>query len=99
MEDVCQDLVRFSGSKDYTEARVYVNDLFEPVWADMPERLKRNVTPNLHLDQSSPHILGNETQIQVAVRMLIQNALEAMPDGGKLSYWTSDKGGQITIRV
>jgi signal transduction histidine kinase len=78
---------------------VSVNELFEQVWGDMADRLKVNVVKHLRLDPSQPRILGNVAQIQVAIRMLMQNALEAMPDGGRLFYWTSVRGGHVSIRV
>ncbi len=31
--------------------------------------------------------------------MLLQNALEAMPKGGRLTYWTSEQKGHVSIRV
>ena len=99
IQEVCKDLVHFSGPADTTKAPVYVNNLFRRIWDEMPDRQKGNVTLDIRTDPSSPFILGNEAQIQVAIRMLVQNALEAMPNGGTLRYWTRAKGEEVIVRV
>jgi signal transduction histidine kinase len=99
MEQVCDDLVNFSSFQHSSADRVYVNHLFQTVWSDMPERLKSNISVQLRLDPNGPSVFGNKTQLQVALRMLIQNALEAMPHGGSLVYSTEEKHGIVRIRL
>jgi signal transduction histidine kinase len=99
IESICTDLKRLSGGEDADKAALGVNALFTAVWESMPEELKVNVVPNLRPDPRGPRIMGNAVQIQVALGMLVQNALEAMPSGGKLTYWTRERCGYVEILI
>jgi C4-dicarboxylate-specific signal transduction histidine kinase len=99
IESICTDLKRLSGGGEFELSAISVNTLLDPVWENMAERLRVNVSKHLRLDAREPRIVGNASQILVALGMLVQNALEAMPEGGKLIYWTRERGGLIEILI
>ncbi len=54
---------------------------------------------NLELADGLPLIKGISSDMQVVITNLIHNALEAMPDGGTLSFSTKAVGSNVQIRV
>lgn len=64
---------------------------------EVADLLKRSLDPNLHLslklDATKPHISGDAGQIHQMVLNLALNARDAMPEGGTLSFETSDYPG------
>jgi PAS domain S-box-containing protein len=75
--------------------RVNLNEIVQQVveltrvrWRDLPQ--ERGVVIDLHtpLQEPLPEILGIESDIRDALRNLIFNAVDAMPDGGTLTVGT-----------
>jgi signal transduction histidine kinase len=46
-----------------------------------------------------PLVWADAAQLQLALLSLMENACEAMPDGGKLRVDTKAKGGEVSLRV
>jgi signal transduction histidine kinase len=46
-----------------------------------------------------PEFMGNFSDMQVVIANLIHNAMDAMPDGGKLAFRTYTEGDNIVIEV
>jgi nitrogen fixation/metabolism regulation signal transduction histidine kinase len=57
------------------------------------------IAANLQLDPELPPISADPEQIQRAVRNLILNAMDAMPDGGEISVRTALRNGRVAIEV
>ena len=57
------------------------------------------IAANLQLDPELPAISADPEQIQRAVRNLILNAMDAMPEGGEISVRTALRNGRVTIEV
>ena len=66
-------------------------DLYDEA-ADEIERLRADLPPGIRLSVAStpglPRAMTNPTQIEFALRHLVSNACEAMPDGGLLTLAT-----------
>jgi signal transduction histidine kinase len=100
ISDVCNNLMRLSGKAESDRTGVSLNHSFDEVWTDMPDQLKSYVKLEQRLDPAQPVVVGNPAQLQVALRMLIQNALEAMPDrGGQLVYRTRLRRGWASVII
>lgn len=54
-----------------------------------PTLAARDVTLTVELDQANPEVLGDNEQLQQVFINLINNSLDAMPNGGELYYSTS----------
>ena len=99
-EDIAHIVARlreFYRTRDVAEAlqQVSLNQLAEqvvdmtrPRWRDMPQ--SNGITIEMQSDFSSdaPLLLGIESEIREAFTNLVLNAVDAMPDGGKISLST-----------
>jgi signal transduction histidine kinase len=70
-----------------------VIELTHAKWFDLPQQ--RGISIELHMDLSGklPGIMGAEVEIRDALTNLIFNAVDAMPDGGKLTVRTFARPG------
>jgi CheY-like chemotaxis protein len=82
-------------------APVLLNDLVEQVieltrarWHDIPQQRGITIEVQTHLANPLPVIMGAESEIREALTNLVFNAVDAMPEGGKLTLRTraSDTG-------
>lgn len=59
----------------------------------------QNINFNLDLSEDLPPVSGNEYQIYACIENIVNNSLEAMPQGGELYVTTEREDGSIAIRV
>jgi len=87
-------------------ARVALNELVQQVialtrvrWHDIPQ--ERGVTIELAKELATPlpAVLGAESEIRDALTNLVFNAVDAMPNGGKLTMRTRADAGQVQVDV
>ncbi len=85
-----------------------VIDLTRPRWRDIPQ--ERGIVIEVETDFSPelPELLGNASELREAVTNLVLNAVDAMPDGGRIALrtsarWWQDQGvrkaSQVWIEV
>jgi signal transduction histidine kinase len=60
------------------------------------DRTRYQVTLDL---QDVPPVRGIFSDLQIVVTNLIHNAMEAMPDGGNISFTTQATGGNVTVKI
>jgi signal transduction histidine kinase/ActR/RegA family two-component response regulator len=65
-----------------------VVDLTRARWADMPQQRGIVIDLRLELGQDLPEVAGIESEIREALINLVFNAVDAMPEGGKLTIRT-----------
>lgn len=86
LHQVCNDLAHFTRTDPVSVSEeVSLNDLVERTLGAFSTRMReQGVTPENKVDRPSPVVAGNPIQLEIAFKMLIQNALEAMDQGGRL---------------
>jgi len=89
---IVSNLLSFSRQKDMERRPVDINDIIRSVILLCQHRMQlQNIVIHEKLDPKLPEIAGDYNQIQQCIMNVIFNAMEAMPDGGKLTLSTSFK--------
>ncbi|HTB20991.1 MAG TPA: ATP-binding protein [Bryobacteraceae bacterium] len=81
-----------------------VVDLTRARWSDMPQQRGIVIDLRLDLGQNLPQVAGIESEIREALINLVFNAVDAMPEGGKLiirtiAGETSSEARQVDVEV
>jgi signal transduction histidine kinase/ActR/RegA family two-component response regulator len=69
-----------------------VIELTRPRWRDIPQARGVTIEMELDLDDKVPEIPGIESELREAITNLILNAVDAMPNGGRLKVRTRSRG-------
>ncbi|HTD86217.1 MAG TPA: CHASE sensor domain-containing protein [Candidatus Binatia bacterium] len=70
-----------------------VIELTRPRWRDIPQARGITVEMELDLDEKVPEIPGIESELREAITNLILNAVDAMPNGGRLILRSRSRAG------
>ncbi len=77
-----------------------INQLLQAALESFEWRFQRQgITAYLHLADDLPPIAGNPWQLRQALLNIIQNAMEAMPNGGSLTITTTPHDNGILIAI
>jgi PAS domain S-box-containing protein len=80
-----------------------VLDLTRPRWSDMAQQDGVVIRPALELEAGLPRIMGVESDMRDALTNLVFNAVDAMPQGGRLTLRTrragQPKGGYVVLEI
>ncbi|HUQ12331.1 MAG TPA: PAS domain S-box protein [Steroidobacteraceae bacterium] len=78
-----------------------VIDLTRARWANMPQERGIVVEVKTELEPDLPRILGAENEVRDALTNLLLNAVDAMPEGGTITFRTRNEagGGLIFLEV
>lgn len=63
------------------------------------EMEERQVALESQLQEPTPRVLASDTELRLVVLNLVQNALHAMPQGGRLSVSTAVEGDWVRIAI
>lgn len=98
LRGVCNDLTHFTriDPVSITE-RISLNPVIERTLGELSSRDRDQVRVVRRFCDPSPIVIGNPVQVEIAFKMIVQNALEAMPAGGELSVETSSRGGTASV--
>lgn len=72
-----------------------VVDMTRPRWRDIPQSRGITVEMVTDLGRDLPDLVGIESEIREAVTNLVLNAVDAMPNGGKITLRTSVPGKEV----
>jgi PAS domain S-box-containing protein len=99
---IVSNLLSFSRQKELERRRVDINEIIRSVVLLGQHRMQlQNIAIHEELDPKLPEITGDFNQIQQCLMNLVFNAMEAMPDGGKLSLSTSfdRKSRMVLVKI
>ena len=97
---IVSNLLTFSRKSEVEFTNVALNELVERCLMLSGHKLKlSNISPETQLHERLPVIKGDYNQLQQCVINLIFNAIDAMPDGGKLMVATSHSSGDRTVSI
>lgn len=95
--DIISDLMDFSRENPLTLSRGSINDLLRDMLQEI--QLPDNIVLGKKLDSSLPEIQFDQPQIRRVFHNLINNARQAMPEGGRLEVLTRMKNGAVEVLV
>jgi PAS domain S-box-containing protein len=97
---IVSNLLSFARQKEIERRPCNINDVIISVVVLLRHRLQlQNIIIRTLLDPSLPEIVGDNNQIQQCIMNLVFNAMEAMPDGGKLTLSTSFKPKNRVVQL
>ncbi len=97
---IVSDLLSFSRQQRAVRVPIQLNELILKIHAFVSHRLEmQKIASVLDLAPELPPILGDERQIHQCLLNVILNAIESMPDGGKLTISTARNRRSRQIRV
>ncbi|HEY3763334.1 MAG TPA: ATP-binding protein, partial [Verrucomicrobiae bacterium] len=71
-----------------------VVDMTRPRWRDIPQSSGLTIEMKTELAEEMPQLVGMESEIREAFTNLVLNAVDAMPEGGKITIQTTVCEGQ-----
>jgi signal transduction histidine kinase/CheY-like chemotaxis protein len=86
---------------DVNEIIDQVVDLTRARWANMPQERGIVIDVKTDLEPDLPRILGAENEVRDALTNLLLNAVDALPEGGAVTFRTRSnaRGEQVVIEV
>jgi signal transduction histidine kinase/ActR/RegA family two-component response regulator len=89
-----QDFVLVSIDKILFE----VSELTRPRWKDKAEASGSHISLDLQI-RSKSKVMGDESELREVLVNMVLNAVEAMPNGGRLTLSTEDRDGSVVIAI
>ncbi len=95
-------LLGFTGNKQADSARfeqLDINTVIEDI-VQLNHKLLQRARVDIELNLSPlPYIFGNRYQLEYVFMNLTLNAIDAMPQGGKLAFITKQQGGHVIVKA
>jgi signal transduction histidine kinase len=99
MDDLLTKFLRFAKSDEFNPTEVYLNAVLKQVAKLVQFQLdKQSIALDFQLSKLPP-IKADRSLLQQALMNLILNAIEAMPEGGKLSITSQQEDGYYRIGI
>jgi signal transduction histidine kinase/putative methionine-R-sulfoxide reductase with GAF domain len=105
LTELCNDLEHFSDGGGRVRKPIDLIPFLDQVLRDWRERSPRDTTIRLRISKNldHPHVLGNQLELGIALKMLLQNAFEALRDsvgGTKIAgIRLVARGSDVVIQV
>ena len=97
--ELAESMLSFVRGSRHGRERVRLGDLFHAVQLLLKGSTPRQVQLEVELSDPELVVEGNRTELQQCLLNLALNALQAMPDGGRLELSAGQVDGQVRISV
>ncbi|HJT26142.1 MAG TPA: response regulator [Pyrinomonadaceae bacterium] len=74
------------------------SEITRPRWKNCAEASNIHITLQLHIE-SNAMVMGDDSELREVLVNMVFNAIDAMPEGGKLSLTTRISGDSVIIKV
>jgi len=101
LEKTLRDFVAYTRTKYLSDtSEIDINKVVGLLYEEKKSAgIQQDITFHLGLSEDLPPVLGNEYQIYTCLENIVNNSIEAMPDGGALYIATKTQNGSIAIEV
>jgi signal transduction histidine kinase len=103
LEDVLKEVISFTGRRTYHREEYIINDLVDENLITFESVFKEHSVTVVKSLSEVPSVYVDKTAFMGAMRHLLSNAIDAMPDGGKLTITTgldtSDETHYVFLKV
>lgn len=96
---IVDDLLLFSRKKKAESIPININEALNNTINQLKEKIPDNIEIIKDFDKKLPMVHGDSSLIGRLFINLIQNAIDAMPEGGKLTLVTEKKKGGVKIKI
>jgi len=97
---ITTDLLDFSRVRTSDRTPVDAGDIIRSAAKLISHQKRgRNILQEIEVDKDLPMISADAGQIQQAIIALATNAIDAMPDGGTLTFRAGSSGGRVLLEV
>ncbi len=93
------DMMTYLKGKDYQKKPIDLANLLKSLHKIYRPVLPKNITFDLTLHKTPIQIQGNQSQLYQAISNLLSNAIDAMPDGGRLCIETSAAQEESFVQI
>jgi len=94
---VVSDLLDLAKDQEPNPQETDLNSLIRDVLSTM--KIPGNVTVTAQLDEALPRCKVDQTQMKQVYFNLVTNALQAMPEGGRLTIKSAKKGSIVEVQI
>lgn len=100
LDKVIKGFLDFASPQQSTKIQFQLNSVVQSLVDFMTNEMKlKNVSAHVELAPNLSRILGSSDQIRQALLNLMVNALQAMPEGGRVELATFEKEGRVCVSV
>ncbi len=100
ISDIVRSLLNFARPSNAPRGRCKVNEACRRTLRMFGGQMaRRGIQLNLELDESEPEALIDTGELQQVILNMILNAMQAMPDGGRLGIKTKASSGMVEITI
>lgn len=97
---IINNILSFTRPKKITPSEVDINLIVEDVFSSLSKQaMFRNIKIDKELSSELPRIKADGVQIREVILNLVINAIQAMPDGGRLTLVTKQQENFLRIEV
>ena len=100
LEEVLDNFLRYARRRPLALAPLSINDLISDVLTFLkPETRRSRIELETRFDATNPEIQGDQSLIKQALLNVVLNAVEAMPEGGRLEVATEPHATGVRVTV
>lgn len=101
LEKTLRDFVSYTKTKYLSDtSQIDINKVVELLYQEKKSAAKQqDIIINLGLSEDLPSVLANEYQFYTCLENIVNNSIEAMPNGGELNIATKTLNGSIAIEI